>query len=414
MADLLDDEQLPPWLGEDSEASPTIGMRMAGRVPPPAPAPAAPPPMPAVPFDPSKIPSSIRPQPISPSSVPVPPTGANNPNLIDLAKQQAQYGKPIDKNAVGPDGKPLYKMGTGTRVLGTISNALQGFGRKPFTPIYTGPGATNARFERDEAQREGNLQNVNTQIGTQEKLDSEQEKMYRDAIKQAYEGQLGESRNKIADATQSRADTASQLADTKQQLSTSQEALNQAKAAQATSTANQKDATRPRAVMGTRTYEKQDDGTWKDVGAAPTKQFNPNAGGRGSKTEFDKIERDKQNQLKQAELKARQAVTKLKPFDMADTRPLAARRQDIYDQLEQDKAQAQADYEARISEKGGDVNSPAAQRTVNAPPPNKVVQPASKIDPKNLPKTVMVNGKERKVVGYNQTTKKVQVAPEGQ
>src|SRR5437764_6341221 len=127
--------------------------------------------------------------------------------------------------------------------------------------------------------------------------------------------------------------------------------------------------------MGDRTFEKQDDGNWKDIGPAPKKQFNPNSGRGGAKqSDFDKIERDKQKAIRDAELKARTAVTKLKPFDVSDTRPLAQRRQLIYDELEQDKAQAQADYEARIQEKGGST-APAGQATVKVPPPNKVVQP---------------------------------------
>ena len=72
-----DASRLPSWLGDpvlntgdDEESSPTIGMRIAGRVPPPPPAPTAPPPMPPVQFDPSKIPGSIRPQPTKLATVP--------------------------------------------------------------------------------------------------------------------------------------------------------------------------------------------------------------------------------------------------------------------------------------------------------------------------------------------------------
>jgi hypothetical protein len=57
---------------------------------------------------------------------------------------------------------------------------------------------------------------------------------------------------------------------------------------------------------------------------------------------------------------------------------------------------------------------PAKAPTTALAAPAAAPPTASKIDPKNLPKQVMVKGKLRNVVGYNEQTKKVVVAPEGQ
>jgi len=293
--------------------------------------------------------------------------------------------------------EPKYKMGWGQRLLGTASNFLTGFGGGHQPPTYVGPGATNRRYEQDVAQNQA-------QIGDQEKLAGMNQKLYEDAIKQAYESQLGESRIKLGEAAEGKAQSALELAGVKQQLAGSQEELNRGRAQQATSTANQKDATRPTKVMGDRTFEKQDDGKWKDIGPAPTKQFNPNTGrGRGSAADFDKIAKDKKKALDDAEAKAAKAIAGIKPplvyppsaehFEYSKN-PVAwkeAKKQEIYDQLEKDKAQAQASYEERIQGKGGSISSPAGQQTVRMPPatnviPNKAGAPKPGTTPAAAPK----------------------------
>jgi hypothetical protein len=66
---------------------------------------------------------------------------------------------------------------------------------------------------------------------------------------------------------------------------------------------------------------------------------------------------------------------------------------------------------------GASAAAPPAQPApaAAAPPAAAAAQPPAKIDPKNLPKQVMVKGKGmRNVIGYNDKTGKVIVAPEGQ
>lgn len=78
---------------------------------------------PAIKVDPARLPAGIVSSTPTMNQIPAAPVGANNPNLVDLLKQQAQYGKPLDRGAVDPNtGKPIYKMGWGQRVLGTVAN----------------------------------------------------------------------------------------------------------------------------------------------------------------------------------------------------------------------------------------------------------------------------------------------------
>lgn len=222
--------------GQQSLASSRVPTGPSSAGPPSAPAAQPPdyaagaPAMPSTGFDPSKLPPGLIASPVTPTQVPKPPTGSGNPNLTDLLKQQAE-NKPIDPRATDPaTGKSMYKMGVGQRIAGTAANFLQGFGKRPFTPIYTGPGATNGRYDQDVSRQQATAGHLGTQIQGQEKLDTENQKMYEDAIKQAYEGQLGTAREKTAAASEARAAAAGELADTKQQLSTSQIELNKARA----------------------------------------------------------------------------------------------------------------------------------------------------------------------------------------
>lgn len=175
---------------------------------PAAPANSAPP-MPSIGFDPSKLPDALRPRPMGMDVVPQAPVGANNDARMAWTKKLEQDQTPNDPSA------KQYRMGTGARVLGTVGNFLQGFGGKPFTPTYTGPGATNSRFAKDESLRTQNIAKDTSQLGEQEKLDSARQKMNEDLVKQVYEGQLGQARMETAAAQQSKAETASQQLDIK-------------------------------------------------------------------------------------------------------------------------------------------------------------------------------------------------------
>lgn len=345
---------------------------------------------PSIQLPPAKMPPGILRTNVSPGEVPSPIASSPATTVLpNLMRQRSQAAAPIDPKAVDPaTGKPMYRMGWGQRLLGTVANFANGFARNGVEPTYVGPGATNPRFARDTAMQGQKVAGLDTDIGNQEKLAGLQEKGYEDALKQAYEGQLGDARIQTADAATQRAQAAGETADVKSQLAASQAELNKQRGIAAAATANKNDATRPRAIMGTRTMEKQDDGSWKDVGPAPTKQ---GGAGRGSKSDFDKIERDKQKQIKDAENQAQTAVMKIKPPAPTDYAEFAAysknpvawkesKKQEIYAELEGKKNQAQADYEARIQEKGGKVSAPG-QATVKAPPPNKVV-PAKPNEPR--------------------------------
>jgi len=456
-------------------------MRIAGRVPPPAPAPVALPPMPKAEFDPSKIPASIRPQPtklapvpgsgglsvhpallsavsagngapsmpsvgfdpnkipesvrphaITPGEVPVP---GQNQNLVEHLKQRAAIGNPTDPSAVDPKtGKPMYKMGTGQRVLGTIANALQGFGRTGAAPINVGPGATNWRYDRDEAMRQGKVANLDTQIKGDEQLSSENEKLYRDVIRQAYEGQVGEARQKLGSAAEENAATKATLAQTQAELNTARaNKLDASPADQRTKDADAQGLTGqarkdyiltgklPKDFAGAgrapSDLEMWHSAFVRDNKREPTAEEISNRRNR-TDTKADQITKDRDAAIEKAEAKARDRIEKLgsAKLDLSDPfRPgesMAQRterhKQAIYTDLEKEKAAVVRDYQERAAQNASNRGTPAARP--GAAPSNA----ASKIDPNNLPRTVMVNGKIRSVAGWNPNTKKVIVAPSGQ
>jgi hypothetical protein len=177
---------------------------------------------PAIKFDPQNLPAGIIPSKPTMNQIPPAPVGDKNPNLVGLLGQQAKYGAPLDRKAVDPNtGKPIYRMGWGQRLLGSVANFASGFGGKG-PVVYVGPGATNQRYNIDEATRQANLGNVNTQIASQEKLDTENIKQEREAQRQAFETVKGQAaldtsaaRKDAAAAQQETADVRKQLADLK-------------------------------------------------------------------------------------------------------------------------------------------------------------------------------------------------------
>lgn len=139
-------------------------------------------------------------------SVPPPPP----PDIGGLVKQQAEFGKPLDRNAIDPaTGKSKYKMGWGSRLAGILGNAATGFAtRGQGAATYVGKGATNHQFDVDESTRQANLANVNTQIGTQKDLSEENRKLYEANT----QGQQREVQGQVA---QLKGEVAQQLADAK-------------------------------------------------------------------------------------------------------------------------------------------------------------------------------------------------------
>jgi hypothetical protein len=153
-------------------------------------------------------PSTIAPVLDKSTAMPPAPT---NLRLGDLIQQRAHAGQPIDRN------DPKYKMGTGMKVLGTVGNFLSGFGGSKREPTYVGSGATNARYARDESQQKKTLANLDTEIGSTEKLNTENESLFRDATRQAYDAQMGQAREDTAQARKGTAAAQLETAKVRQQ-----------------------------------------------------------------------------------------------------------------------------------------------------------------------------------------------------
>lgn len=398
-----------------------LGRRMAPSLPapePPAESSAAP--NVNIPFDMSKMPSGILAPPATPQSIPKPPTGSNNPTLTDLAREQAMYGKPLDPAKVDPaTGKPVYKMGTGTRILASLANFASGFDKNHGAPIYVGPGATNARYSRDEAMRERNLTNVNTQIGTQKTLDSENSKLYEDATRQAYEGQLGEARTKTAEASEARAASAGELADTKEQLSASQIQLNQARANRADqdktptsefsgwySSFKQENKRNPTAKE-IQDYELQKARAGKDTSAADTQKAIQVSEYKGRQLEAIDRQKEAERDKRYKEIDGNVTV-KYNPDKLAAAKQKVDQDLDTKYAPKVQQMSDEADKMLGLTKAGTKLQaSSATSKPTTAP------NVTSKAPPK-AGDTIMVAGKPRKVLGFNPTTKKPIVAPAGQ
>src|SRR5207245_32088 len=99
-----------------AEDHPSFGSRLGATAstaapvtPSPKPTADAPPPLQ---LDPSKMPDIFG--SMQNKMPPSPPTGTRNPSRMDLIRQEGEYGKPLDRNAVDPaTGKSKYKMGWG-------------------------------------------------------------------------------------------------------------------------------------------------------------------------------------------------------------------------------------------------------------------------------------------------------------
>jgi hypothetical protein len=422
MPELEEDEQLLPL---SEEERPTLGARIAGTAPPPviAAAPDAPPPMPKPNIDMSKMPDAVK-MLTGPASIPTPPTGSNNPQLADLAKKQATLSAPI--NPVDPathKTKPEYRMGIGQRILGTIANAATGFEGRGGDAVRVGPGATNNRFAREEAQRQGELSGVNTQIGTQQKMDTENERMYRDAIRQAYESQIGQARIGTSEAQKETADVRQELA----KFKTSQGPTNKVadETAERTEVANKmglKGEERKSYILtgklpgeGREPRQPTELDAWmsafkRDNGRPPTADeiANRKANKPATRADFDKVEQRKTKALKDAEKAYNKAVEDIPVNDVEG-------RKQALSELNEAKDAAQQGYVNEIQTLNDRAPSGQTAKPASAQSGKTAGSAAaSKIDPKNLPQQVMVGGKLRKVAGYNQQTGKVVLAPEGQ
>lgn len=142
-----------------------------------------------------------------------PAVGSNNPERVALLKQQGEFATPLNKN------DPKYKMGWGQRLLGIAANFGSGLNHQG--PVaYTGPGATNSRYSRDEDTRQANFAKVGTQLEGQEKQDTENLKLYDTAANV----QSNQTKNQVS---QMKADVAQQLADIKSSATDNQAKYNE-------------------------------------------------------------------------------------------------------------------------------------------------------------------------------------------
>jgi hypothetical protein len=79
----------------------------------------------------------------------MPGAGLPNPN-IPAASRPVSLVQSLSK-AIDPN-DPKYKMGIGGRIMGTVANFLSGMARQG-PAVYTGKGAVNSRYYRDEGNR---------------------------------------------------------------------------------------------------------------------------------------------------------------------------------------------------------------------------------------------------------------------
>jgi hypothetical protein len=367
-------------------------------------------------LDAQKLPAGIL-RPPTPSEIPS-PTGSSptTTTLPALMQRRSELAKPIDPNATDASGKKIYRMGWGQRLIGTAANALNGFARNGAAPVNVGPGATNNRFARETEMQEKNLAATDTDIGNQEKLADSQRKLYDDAVKQAYEGQLGEARMLTANANQGKADAAQQVADIKGQLVDSQNQLNVARAnkadtpqepktevevAMAYQTALMKGdkagAAKYKGVMDMLTRQKA---AGKDTSAADIAKAIQVAEYRGRET--DKVNSDKENERtkRYAELD-KNVLLKYSPDKMAA-----------------EKAKLDAQLETKYAPRMQTVNDQADQMLglTKAGAKLQTNRPGAST-PRQAPKvgdTISVDGKPYRVTGFNPKTKKPIVSPASQ
>ena len=191
----------------------------------PASPPMTPPLMPTI-SDASRAASSINigsvlaPNRMPPAPAPIAEAAApGRPSFADAASQWAKTGARIDpRDPATGKMKPEYRMGLGSRILGSIANFAVGFGGGKRPVMYVGPGATNARYSNDEAQRESEHQAAGEQLSEYQKEQQANESLFDKAARAAYQGQVAQAREDTAAAQQQNADTRAKLAEATAEL----------------------------------------------------------------------------------------------------------------------------------------------------------------------------------------------------
>lgn len=330
--------------------------------------------------------------------VPPPPPAAD---ITNLQQQQAKFGTPTNPGATDPNtGKPLYKMGLGTRILGTIGNAATGFATRGQGPVtYVGPGATNARYATAERLREENLANVGTQIKTREEQAEENRKAYEAATQGGYRMEYGMSRQALGNAAEENAATKAALVESQNQLRQAQAGLADAKAgklgdapipkteaemALALSGAQQRgDKAKVQLYSGAMQELAKQKAAGKDTSAADLAKYLQVSEFRMRQAEqLDNKERDAvAASTKEFEKKYGPSGTlpdRTKAADPAQAGALQAERDAATAQIHADFEKKRADMQASADKLAGLTKTGKAQATPANNPPNTPIQPSAK------------------------------------
>jgi hypothetical protein len=364
-------------------------------------------------LDPNALPDFVRPPKVRPDEIPQPPTSDQNTSMVDLVRRQASLEKPI--NPLDPAThkiKPEYRMGTGARILGTVGNFLSGFGGSNREPTYVGPGATNWRFGREEEQRTKELGGVNEQLGTQEKLATENEKLYRDAMRGAYEGEVGEARLGTSRAQQ-------ETASVRQQLAGSQEELNRARANKADQAPEPKNEIEVATALqnAKASGDKAAIAKWKGVLDELRRQ---KAAGKDTSAsdiaksiqvaQFRGKEHDRIDQAKESERRNRYAELDRNLKLKYNEKAMAEERAKVDSELEGKYDPKHQSVDDQADKMLGLTKSGAPLKSNTGAPKSTAAKPAAKAPPK-VGETILVNGKPHRVTGINAKTGKPQVVP---
>lgn len=204
-----------PQAQPEQQPRPGLGQRIASSAGNTAAPSSAPTDTPSLTIPGSSTPNGGKPLDLSSTTRQFPPAPPSPQTTMgELLQKRAAIGSPIPIRDTSGKMDPKYRMGFGQRLLGTVANFGSGLaGRGPVAQV--GPGATNTRYSQDEAQRQGNVANLDTQIGQQEKLGDENRKLFEAANKQAYDSTIGAARGETAAAQQETASARSALADEK-------------------------------------------------------------------------------------------------------------------------------------------------------------------------------------------------------
>lgn len=126
--------------------------------------------------------------------------------------EKAQASQPNDVH----DKK--YRMGIGMRILGSLANAMQGFGGHGGEPVHVGPGALNNRYYQDEGVREKRLAALGTELTDLQKEQEEGRKQYGTEETARARNETAAARQQSAQAAETTAEARKDAAEARKQL----------------------------------------------------------------------------------------------------------------------------------------------------------------------------------------------------